>query len=90
MYGPGNTLWLLKAALLPRETGSKLHVEESVSQHTDSAVKLLAKVPISVLLCLMPTVVSVQLLQSGTMHQYGEMSQLKNNPGFGRFVLRGL
>lgn len=70
------------------------------SQHTDSAVKLLPKVPIPLLLwplVLSPlpmsdalSVVSVQLLQSGTMHQYSEMSQLKNNPGFGRFVLRGL
>lgn len=50
MYRPGDTLWLLQTALLPGETGSKLHVKESVSQYTDSAVKLLPKVPVSLLL----------------------------------------
>lgn len=100
LYGPGNNLWLLKTALLPRETRSKLHVKESVSQYTDSAAKLLPKVPVSLLLWPLArsplpvsdalSVASVQWLQSCTMHQYSEMSQLENNPGFGRFVLRGL
>jgi len=95
LYRPGNTLWLPKTALLPRETGSQLHIKKSVSQYTDSAVKLLPKAPIYLLLwplVLSPlpvpdalSLVSMQGLQSCTMHRYSEMSQLKNNLGFGGF-----